>query len=805
MLHEDFLLASSIAQSENSPSRLVGMVVQDATGKIQSCNAAAAELLGLTIDQLVGYSSVDPTWQTIRADGSPFPGEQHPAMVTLRSGVSCNNVLMGLYRPDGEFIWLVVSSQPLFTSGQKSPDAVISTFYQRDSDAPATAQDQEQVAELDAIYATAPVGLGFVDTQLRYVRVNQRLADMNGIPVEAHIGRTFRELIPDVASTQDAICQQVIETGLPVLNLEAHGTTPAEPGIERSWLASYYPLRDSAGTILGVNFVVQEITDRVRAEKERDRIESELLESQLIYRNMADAMPQIFWTAYPDGWLDYYNQRWFDYTGMNFEQTQGWGWKPVLHPDDLQKCIDTWNESIQTGKDYQMEYRFRRASDGQYRWHLGRAFPLRDQSGQIVKWFGSNTDIHEQKQAIEEREQALERERAARAELEKASRIKDEFLAVLSHELRSPLNPILGWAKLLRTRKPNPETLDRALDTIERNAKLQSQLVEDLLDVSRILRGKLALKLTSVNLITTIEAALETVKTAAVAKQIQIEKHFEPNVGRVSGDFNRLQQVMWNLLTNAVKFTPDGGQITIALSTIVHNNEPFAQVSVRDTGKGIAADFLPHVFDQFRQADSSTTRQFGGLGLGLAIVRHIVEMHNGTITAESDGLDQGATFTVMLPLMVTSHDRTADPQNPSPLESAPLAGLKILVVDDEADARDLLKFLLEQYGAAVQVASSAAIALEQLSVMKPDLIVSDLGMPDIDGYQFIQRVRSLPCDQGGETPAIAVTAYAREEDRMSAIAAGFQAYITKPIDPLDVVKTIAQLSAAVRSAKQISL
>lgn len=518
------------------------------------------------------------------------------------------------------------------------------------------------------------------------------------------------------------------------------------------------------------------------------KTEEALRYSELVYRMLADTMPQIFWITRPDGYHEYYNQRWYDYTGTQPGETDGEGWQNSLHPDDVARTAQVWQESLQTGKPYDIEYRFRRASDGEYRWHIGRALPLRDENGQILKWFGSCTDIHDQRLAIEERAEALERERAARMEQEKANRIKDEFLAVLSHELRSPLNPILGWIHLLRTRRLDAEKMDQALETIERNAKLQAQLIEDLLDVSRILRGKLTLTFAPVNLATAIEAAIETVRLPAQAKQLQIKKQFDSFPIKVSGDFIRIQQVVWNLLSNAVKFTPEGGQITIELTTAQTDANSVARIIVRDNGKGIAPDFLPYVFEQFRQADSSTTRHFGGLGLGLSIVRHIVEMHDGAIDVDSPGENQGSTFTVSLPLLETASPVSpASPASPAP--HFPLSNLSILVVDDEPDARQLLSFLLEQYGAKVAIAGSAQEALEQIARSCPDVLVSDLGMPQMDGYALMRKLRA----EGRSMKAIAVTGYARDEDREAALQVGFQAHITKPIEPTELVKTIAAI------------
>jgi PAS domain S-box-containing protein len=413
--------------------------------------------------------------------------------------------------------------------------------------------------------------------------------------------------------------------------------------------------------------------------------------------------------------------------------------------------------------------------------------PVRDKQGQVILAIVTMRDVTSQKRSQEELACSLQREQAARAEAEMTNRIKDEFLAVLSHELRSPLNPILGWAKLLQSRKFDAATTARALETIERNAKLQTQLIEDLLDVSRILRGKLSLNVCPLNLASTIEAAIETVGLAAQAKSIQVETLFDPNVGQVSGDPNRLQQVVWNLLSNAVKFTPPSGRVEIRLERVGSQ----VQLQVSDTGKGINPDFLPYVFDYFRQADSATTRTCGGLGLGLAIVRHLVELHGGTVHADSPGEGQGATFTVRLPLM-TIHSQANQDSGQSD-NSPQLNGIRVLVVDNEADMREFLAFMLEQYGAEVTAVASALEALEALAQTKPDLLLSDIGMPEVDGYMLMRQVRALEPHQGGQIPALALSAYAGEINQQQALAAGFQKHLAKPVEPAELVRLIYNL------------
>lgn len=405
-------------------------------------------------------------------------------------------------------------------------------------------------------------------------------------------------------------------------------------------------------------------------------------------------------------------------------------------------------------------------------------------------------DLIEQRQTEAERRQVLEREQAAREEAERANRIKDEFLAVLSHELRSPLNPILGWTHLLRNGKLDPARQMSALDTIERNAKLQSQLIEDLLDISRIMQGKLSLTATSVSLAAIIAAAVETVSLAADAKNIQITLELDSDVAPVSGDAARLQQMVWNLLTNAVKFTGNGGQVTVQLRQVAAEGSlgnAVAQIRVIDTGKGIDPQFLPHVFEYFWQEDSSTTRKFGGLGLGLAIVRQIVELHGGTVNVESSGEDQGATFIVQLPALHQAAPILSEQnQLRSALETR-LDNVQILLVEDDADTREFQAFLLEQQGATVTAVASGVEALQVLEQWLPDVMVSDIGMEEMDGYRLMQQLRSRPPTQGGAVPAIALTAYAAEIDQKKAFQAGFQTHLTKPLQPERFVSEIITL------------
>ncbi|WP_254625663.1 ATP-binding protein [Nostoc sp. TCL240-02] len=525
---------------------------------------------------------------------------------------------------------------------------------------------------------------------------------------------------------------------------------------------------------------------------ERQRILEVLRQSEERYRYLAEAIPQLVWTTNANGECDFFNQNWCEYTGLTLEQSLGSGWLAALHPDDIQNADEVWSNAVKNSTTYNNEYRFKRASDGSYRWQLARGLPLKDEQGIVVKWFGTCTDIHEQKQILEERAHLLELEQIARAKAETANRIKDEFLAVLSHELRTPLNAILGWSKLLQSRRLDQAKTSEALATIERNANLQVQLIEDLLDISRILQGKLTLNITKINLESTILSALETMRLAAETKLIEVSTVFEPDVGQVMGDSTRLQQVVWNLLSNALKFTPKGGKIEVRLEQA----DAYAQIIVSDTGKGISPEFLPFVFDYFRQADSTSTRNFGGLGLGLAIVRNIIEIHGGIVKAKSEGEGKGAIFTVSLPLLPDESRSLTDRENCAVFltsNSLPLSGIRVLVVDDDTDSRDFIAFVLEQDGAFVIAVSSAYEALQTLALVKPDVLVSDISMPEMDGYMLIHQVRTLTPEQGGQIPAIALTAFARNDDQQEALTAGFQMHLSKPVNPEELIAVITRI------------
>jgi PAS domain S-box-containing protein len=417
--------------------------------------------------------------------------------------------------------------------------------------------------------------------------------------------------------------------------------------------------------------------------------------------------------------------------------------------------------------------------------------PIRDGSGAVMGVVVVFRDVTERRRAEEERTYLLGAERAARSRAEVLNRAKDEFLATVSHELRTPLTAILGWARLLRTSTLDAPTTTRALETIERNAKLQAQLIDDLLDISRVVTGKVHLDVRPVDLVSVAQAVLEAFSPAADAKRIRMQATLDPGAGSVLGDAARLQQVVWNLVSNAIKFTPEGG----AMEVVLASDPDRVTLQVRDTGIGISPDFLPHVFDRFSQEEGGTTRRRGGLGLGLSIVRHLVELHGGTVRAESPGEGQGATVTVVLPgLAGPGPVEVPGPAEAPAVPQAALGGRRVLLVEDEADTRDLLATALARYGAAVTTAASTAEALELLETLRPDVLVTDIAMPGADGYELIRRLRARSTAQGRDVPAVALTAHARPEDRARALAAGFQAHLAKPVEPAALARVVASLA-----------
>jgi PAS domain S-box-containing protein len=504
------------------------------------------------------------------------------------------------------------------------------------------------------------------------------------------------------------------------------------------------------------------------------------------FTDLAETIPQFIWITDRAGKNIYFNRPWSEYTGYSAETLLQQGWLNSIHPEDA-SARGLWTKAFESGLPFEGQLRLVRQSDGTARWFLCRAIPVRDHAGTITRWFGTCTDIEDQKQAEKHREEMLAAERHARSDLLRNARVKDEFLATLSHELRTPMTAILGWTRLLRDPSVRTKSLDRALNVIESNAKVQARLIDDLLDMNRIISGKLTLKPEVLDVRDVVRAAIDTIIPAARNKKIDLAIEIDPAEPlAVSGDRGRLQQIAWNLLNNAVKFTPAGGKVTVSLTRL----DDSAQLRVADTGVGIQPSFLPYVFERFRQADASVTREHGGLGLGLAIVRSLVEIHGGTVSVTSDGENRGATFIVILPLTqpnITSPIERIVEKQKQATGQVKLAGKRVLVVDDDADTAFIVGKSLEMQGAQVKTLTNPTNAVEQLHDSHFDLLISDIGMPGIDGYALIRERRKIEETGISRLPAVALTAFARPEDREAAIAAGFDLHVSKPIEADDLV------------------
>ncbi|HEX5085706.1 MAG TPA: PAS domain S-box protein, partial [Blastocatellia bacterium] len=637
-------------------------ITRQSDGVILEVNDSWLQLFGYESDEVIGKS-----WTCFAF--AVDPADRRRVRAIMEEQGYLREFEMTANRKSRETIVVRLSIEPIELGGERCLVTIVNDITQRKRAEEALRESEEkarrQLAYIEAIYATAPVGLCFVDTNLKYLSLNERLAEINGRSVENHIGRTVREVLRNAADTIEPVFRHVIETGEPSMNIEHGVVTDAQPGVLRHFISSFYPIKNGGGRVLGVNAVVMEITRRKKIEEERE--------------------------------------------------------------------------------------------------HL------------------------------------LREEKALREEAEAANRMKDEFLATISHELRTPLTSILGWARLLTGGELTTPQARHALEVIAQSAQSQTQLIEDILDTSRIITGRFKLDARPVEIEHIFHAAVDVIKPSAEAKGITLSEVIEAPDGLVLGDDNRLRQAVWNLLSNAVKFTNQGGRIEARLGRA----EGQIEITVKDSGIGIEPKFLPHVFDRFSQANASSTREYGGLGIGLAIVRHIIELHGGGVSVTSPGKGQGATFKIRLPLI--SGPRLERPERPgveplSPKErkvletSGRLDGVRVLLVEDNLDTLEMLKFIFADAGAEVITATSVDDALEALERFKPDALVSDIAMPDRDGYDLIREVRSRNAEQGGKIPAVAVTAYARAADRVRALAAGFQMHIAKPIAPGELIAVVASLT-----------
>ncbi|MBD2463119.1 response regulator [Oscillatoria sp. FACHB-1407] len=772
-------------------------IASDRSCAQMQCNALMRQMLGVNAEQNISKSAPaaeQPRFQVFQ-NGQEIASKDLPMQMAAHLGIEVRDVEIEIRLPDGTSRQLLSYATPLW-GDQHEIRGTVGAFLDITERKHIEAElcDREatirrQFAELEGIYATAPVGLCFHDTDLRYVRINERLAEIDGVSVADHLGRTLREVLPELADTLEPLHHHVIERGEPILNVEIHGMTQAQPNVERDWIASYYPLKDGNNRVLGVNVVVQDITEHKQAQAEREQLLRQLeIERRFLEQTLQQLPSGVAIAEAPTGRLLFHNDeaiRLLRHPMDMSETYSGYANYGALHPDGRPYQPEEYPiaRSVLIGEVVKAEEMSYRRGDGTETVFSVNAAPIVDPSGNRVAAVSTFEDISKRKQIEVERTHLL-------AEAETANRSKDEFVAMVAHELRSPLNAISGWAKLLQTRQFDPPTTQKALETIVRNTQTQVQLVEDLLDISRMVRGTLHLTLAPTNLAEVIEVAVETVRPTAEAKGLLLKMQRQ-QVEPVLGDLHRLQQIVLNLLANAIKFTPEGGHIQVELT----QSDSQVQLQIRDTGKGINPEFLPHIFDRFRQDQQDTTTK-QGLGLGLAIAKYLVEMHHGSVTAESAGEGQGATFTVKLPLQEPGKPDAGEPervdgwerdQSALPSEQ-PLNDIRVLLVDDEPDVLNLAAFILEEYGAVVQTATNAPTALEQLPYFQPHILLSDVAMPEQNGYELLQQVRLLHPDK--QIPAIALTAYAGEARQEESLRAGFRQHLTKPVEPEQLVTAI---------------
>ncbi len=646
--------------------------------------------------------------------------------------------------------------------------------------------------ELQDFFENAPVGAHKLDPDGVILWANKAELDLLGYARQDYIGRRFAEFHADREVIEDILAR--LQRGESVENWEA-ALRASDGSIRHALISSNVLWRD--GQFIHTRGFTRDITERKQAE-------ARLRKSEELFRLTADSAPVMIWMSGTDKLCYWFNQGWLDFTGRAMEAEIGVGWADGVHPDDFDRCVETYVAAFENREEFRQEYRLCRY-DGEYRWILDSGVPHFHPDGSFAGYIGSCIDIHERKQVEESlrlseeaRDRLLQSEQLARQQAETANRLKDEFLATVSHELRAPLNAIQGWVKLLRNGRLQMDEAARALETIERSAHAQNRIISDLLDVSRIINGKLRLTLRPLQPAVVIASAVEALRPDAAAKEIQLEARLAEDAGPISADSDRLRQIVWNLTSNAIKFTQPGGRVEVRLERI--NSD--IQIVVSDTGIGIAPDFLPHVFDRFRQGDSSSTRRQGGLGLGLAIVRHLTDMHGGVAFAESAGVNRGATFIVRMPLLAgqrQANDNERAARNSAARANSPprLDGLRVLVVDDDPDARELVRVILTHGGASVTTAGSVSEAMavfEGNGGWRPDLLISDIEMPEADGYTLIRRLRAMEPQRGGAIPAIALTAYARIEDRLRALNAGFQLHVAKPVEPEELLTSVAGLT-----------
>jgi PAS domain S-box-containing protein len=754
---------------ENTP---LAVVEWDSEFRVSRWAASAERLFGWKQNEVIGKRVAD--WDFVFPDDleAVFEVGYRQRQAKERHGVSRNRN----YTKNGDVLYCEWYNSTLYDENGKLV-SILSLVLDVTAAKRVEHALRESEEQYRLLFESNPHAMWVYDLEtLRFLAVNDFAVDHYGYSREEFLSMTIRDIRP----------AEDIEA------LNAHLASP-QAGLDR---AGEWRHRKKDGSIINVEITSHRFDFGGRPAEfvlanditERKRAEIALRESEDRYRDLVENSHELMCTHDLKGRIISVNPWASHILGYPQHVIIGKNIRDNLTPE-FRAEFDTYLETIMANGFARGIMRIQTASGDIRLWEYYNTLRTEGVETPIVRGMAHD---------VTERRQALAREKEARLEAEAANRIKDEFLSTLSHELRTPLTAIIGWSKLLIQGDVDPAKQPVALETIVRNAQAQGQLINDLLEVSRIITGKLHLNFTPCQLQPIVEAAIESVRPTAEAKGVKLKALFEPRVGLVSGDADRLQQVVWNLLSNAVKFTRNGGLVEVRFQ----RSNSHVEIVVRDSGEGIRSDFLPHVFERFRQADGSTTRAHGGLGLGLAIVRHLVELHGGSVNAASAGEGKGATFTVKLPLLMADEQMVGDAQ-PRPIAgleslrldpSSLLMAWRILVVDDEADARELISTMLASCGAIVETAASTSEALEVIPKFKPRVLIADIGMQDEDGYALIKKLRSMPESQGGKIPAVALTAYARIEDRQRALASGFQLHLAKPVDRNQLAMAVSGLA-----------
>jgi PAS domain S-box-containing protein len=770
-------------------------------GIIQSCNTRAEQLFGYTASELVGHSIrmvIPPERQS----------EEDEILARMRRGERMDHFETVRLRKDGRLIDISLSVSPIRDSdGRIIGVAKVARDITEQKRLARELEGQREWFRVtldsigDAVIASDPDG--------RVTYMNEPAETVTGWLAGKAIGRPLAEVFRIInEKTRQPVenpADLVLRTGH-IVGLANHTVLIDRNGRERPIADSAAPIRAAEGGILGVVLVFRDVTEQRRTE---DAIAEQREWFETTLQSIGDAVI----ATDVQGHIVFMNPIAEHLTGWRLAEARGRSCADIFNiiNENSRRAVESpvmrvLAEGTVVGL---ANHTVLIAADGIERPIDDSGAPIRSRDGRVVGVVLVFRDVSERRRgelerrdAALERERLLEAERAARGDAERASRVKDEFVAMVSHELRTPLNAILGWTQLMVAPAASGDVIARGLDVISRNTRLQAQLISDLLDVSRIVSGKLRLDIEAVDLAAVVGEAIDTVQQDADEKRIAINRDLNANVGTIAGDAARVQQIVWNLLSNAIKFTPEGGQISVRLRKAGLD----AKITIADTGVGIHPDFLPHIFDRFQQADQSITRRFGGLGLGLSIVKHLVELHGGSIIAESAGTGRGTVFNIILPSSAGAPAALLSPSGGTNRDAGQpndsLNDLRILVVEDEPDTCEFLDRFLRSYGADVILVRSAEEALSRLSGDKVDIVVSDIGLPDVDGYDLMRRIRQRPANAGGATPAVALTAYARTEDRMRAFRAGYQAHLAKPIEPAELVATIASFAGLIEAGRR---